>query len=84
MNEQLAMTAVAFSFAGVCVGYWLCMAMHKPRNDTPPQVPDRRFDIYAEIERTRREVAQAKRQKRAYAAKERRLQVLTAWSLNNG
>ena len=81
VNEQLAMASVAFSFAGMCIGYWLCLAVNRPRNDAAPQVPDRRFDIQAEIERTRREVAALKRQKRAYAAKERRLQVLTAWSL---
>jgi len=84
MTEQIAMTAVAFAFAGMCVGYWLCLAVNKPRNDAPPQIPDRRFDLQAEIERTRREVAALKRRKRAYAAQERKLQLMTAWSLSNG
>ena len=81
MTEQIAMTAVTFAFLGMATGYWMCLAMHRPRNDAHPSVPDRRFDLHAEIERTRREVAALKRQKRAYAAKERKLQLMTAWSL---
>jgi hypothetical protein len=70
MTEQLAMASVAFSFVGMCVGYWMCLAVNRPRNDAPPQVPDRRFDLSAEIERTRREVAALKRQKRAVELRE--------------
>lgn len=79
--EQLSIACVAFSFFGALVGYWLCLAVNKPRNDTAPEIPQRPFNLNAEIERMRKEVAEAKRKKRAYADKERKLQIMTAWSL---